>query len=167
MLIRFPFMVMDKTSWYENSLFLQILLIFSLSILALALILWPIAAAIRKRYSSPLALSPSERRLRLITRLVCLIDLSFVIAFGVFVAKTEDDLSIFSTKTEIWIHLFQLIGSIGVLGTAFAILSAYRFWLSRSFGIWTKLLHMLIALACIGFVWIVLEGHLLNFNLNY
>ena len=167
LLIRYPFMVMDKASWYENSLFLQILTIFSLSILAVTLVLWPVTGAIRKHYGTSLPLNPSEKRLRLITRLVCLIDLSFVMAFGVFLAKTEDDLSAFSTKTEIWIHLFQLIGAIGVLGTLFAVLSAYRFWSSRTFGIWTKLLHTLIALACVGFVWIVLEGHLLNFHLNY
>jgi CubicO group peptidase (beta-lactamase class C family) len=167
LIVRFPFFVFDRVSFYESSRFLIILATFSLSVLALVLILWPVAGLVRRRYATKLELTPAEKRARLLTRIVCLLDLIFVIGLAIFISKGSDDVTIFSDKTDIWIRLLQVLGLFGLVGTLIAIYSAYRFWTNRQFGGWAKLIHAVIAIACIGYAWLVIQGHLLNFALRY
>ena len=51
-----PFMVFDRVPWYANGSWLMPLLIASFAALLLTVLLWPVAAIVRRRYQAPLAL---------------------------------------------------------------------------------------------------------------
>ena len=61
-----------------------------------------------------------------------------------------------------WLHLMQVLALLGLIGGAVALWNALRAWGSRSRGVWSKLGETLIALACIGFVALILIGRIFH-----
>jgi CubicO group peptidase (beta-lactamase class C family) len=167
MAIDFPFMVFQKARWYERSLFNMIILIGSLTVFALTLLLWPVAALVRRHYGRKLDLSPAERRWRLLVRMVCAVDLAFVLAFLAALSGASDDPSKLNRGLDPVLHIVELIGFVGVLGTLAALYNSSRFWNYRDRWWWAKIHHAGIALACLGFSWFVLHWHVLHWGLNY
>ena len=167
MAIDFPFMVFQKARWFESSLFNMIILIGSLSVFALTLLLWPVAALVRRHYGRKLDLSPAERRWRLLVRMVCAVDLAFVLAFLAALSGASDDPSKLNRGLDPVLHIVELIGFVGVLGTLAALYNSSRFWNYRDRWWWAKIHHAGIALACLGFSWFVLHWHVLHWGLNY
>lgn len=165
--MRFPVFVFTKVSWNENINFLLILGGFSLLVLFLTLILWPIAGWIRKHYKKALNLTGRERRLRLAIRAICAADLIFVIGFAILFSQAEKNFDVLSYRSDLWLHSLQIIGSIGVLGTLLSIYSAYLYWINPAHTTWSRFQQTIIALACTCFAWLVLQNHLLNFVLRY
>ena len=167
MITDYPFFVWDRVPWYQNSHFIQSMFGFSIGIFLLTLIFWPINALVRRHYGKTLNLTGSERRLRLISRLVCLIAVAFIGGLAFFLINGFENVSGFSSKNDIWVHLLQIVGLVGLLGTLVCFAYAFRTWANRERGIWTKIHALLLLLACIGFVWIVLQGNLVDMNLHY
>jgi hypothetical protein len=82
--IDFPFMVFQKIENPLNQNIVNyVILGFGLGVIALTLLLWPVAAILRWHYGKPLSLDPRSRRMRLILRVICALDLLFVIAFAI------------------------------------------------------------------------------------
>lgn len=79
MVIDFPFMVFERTPWNWNSALNLPLIISCLVVFLVTLLLWPIGAMIRRHYGRKLELTPQQRRVRLMVRLVCALDLIFVV----------------------------------------------------------------------------------------
>jgi CubicO group peptidase (beta-lactamase class C family) len=167
LITRFPVFVFDKVSWSKNSNFLLILFVSSVAILLLNLILWPVAAWIRRHYGITLGLSLSEKRWRTIVRLICAVNLLFVIGFVVILAQADSNLSILNTKMDFWFHLVQIVGLIGIVSTVFAVYAAYLFVKNSQNGKWLKFQYAAVALGCISFAWFVIQNHLLDFSLRY
>lgn len=167
LVIDFPFFVFERTPANENTAFQAPLIIAALVILVLTLLLWPIAALLRKHYRHPLSLTPQQRRLRLLVRLTCLLDVLFVAVFIGFFSMAEKDIGILSPRFNPMLRIIQLVGWLGVLGTILALINALRSW--REQGRWwmSKLGDLLIALACVGFVWFVFTWNMLHWSLRY
>lgn len=167
LITRFPVFVFDKVSWSKNSNFLIILFVCSVLILLLNLILCPIVAWIRRHYGITLKLSVSEKRWRTIVRVICAVNLLFVIGFVIILAQADSNLSILNTKMDFWFHLVQIAGLIGILSTVLTIYAAYLFAKNSENGKWLKFQYTIVALGCISFAWFVLQNHLLDFSLHY
>lgn len=165
--IDFPFMLLQKASWWDNSAFQLSLIIGSFSILVLTILFWPILAAVRWHYSKPLSLSLEQRRLRMLVRLACIAIVVFVAAFAVFFTIGEKHIEILSPRGNPWLRLIQLVGWLGVLGTAIALYNAVQSCRDRTRWIWTRVGDTLIALACIGAVCFVFTCHMLHWSLRY
>jgi CubicO group peptidase (beta-lactamase class C family) len=163
----FPPIVLLKAPWYQNSGLQVPLLIGSLIVLLLALILWPIAAILRRHYSHPLNLPANERRLRIWVRIVCLLDVIFVLGFVAFFAAGLKDIGIFSPRYNPLLRLIQVAGWLGVLGTLVAVYNMFRSWSSPQRWFWSKLSETAIALACIAFCWFVFTWNVLSWSLKY
>jgi hypothetical protein len=99
-----------------------------------------------------------------------LIALLNLIAFGgwvgVFIYGLED-IGRLTGKLDLWLRLFQILAVLGALGTLVAIGNALRTWSAPGRWWWTKLHEALLALACLGFVWLGFVLHIFHFNLNY
>jgi len=65
---------------------------------ALTLVLWPVAALVRRHYGHKLSLNPQQSRLRIMVRLVCLLDLAFVGALAAFFTMSDKDVGILSPR---------------------------------------------------------------------
>ena len=162
----FPAIVFQRVSWEDATPWNRLLLFSSLPILALTLVFWPVAAVVRFHYRTRLELSSQQRRLRLIVRLVCLVDIIF--ALGLIATLGGDDpTALLSGKLDSRVLLFQGIGVLGVLGSLAVIYAAIRSWRERNLWFWAKVWNLLVMLACIGFAWFAIHWNLLNFNMNY
>ncbi len=182
--VDFPFMVFRKARFLESKAFNYFVLFASLAILILAVLIWPFAALMRRHYRAHIEFDPRERRIRLLTRLICLLDLAVVGGFIAVISKSND-ITALNDSLDVWIHLLQVLGVIAVIGTFVAVYYASLVWRSRETyarapesasaaniaprgrRLWSTVSATAIALACIGFAWILLYWGILNFRLNY
>ena len=139
----------------------------SLCVIVLALVLWPVGALVRRHYARRLELPPGERRLRLWTRLVCLVEVVMVAGYATLIIKGLEDLDLLTPKTDPWLRILQVLAAVALVGTLIALVNAARAWGSRQRGVWSKLGETLIALSCIGLAWIILAGRLLHVGPSY
>ena len=167
MVIDFPFMVFQRTYWYQSSAFNLFVMGGALLVLALTLLLWPVVYFVRRHYGRALNLSPKLRKLRVWTRVLCAVDLLFLITFATIVSLAEKYFQILSSRMDPWLHLLQIVGWIGVLGTVIMLWNAIESWRYRERGAWSKLGDTLIVLAAVGFSWFVVTWNMLHWNLTY
>lgn len=167
LVIDYPFMVFQYASWYESSAFNLVVICGALGVFLLTLVLWPITYFVRRHYAQTPKLSPTLGKLRTWVRVVCAVDLIFVAVFVTVVLLSEKYLSIFSSKMDIWFHLLQLLGWLGVLGGLVMLWNAIESWRYQERGLWSKLGDTLIVLAAVGFTWFVTYWNMLHWNLRY
>jgi CubicO group peptidase (beta-lactamase class C family) len=165
--IDFPFMVFQEAPLAENSIWNVPLIIGSLVILLLTVLLWPVAALVRKRYGQKLVLTPQQQRLRLLVRIVCLVDLVFFAAFALFLTLAFKDIGLLSPKYNVWLRLIQIVGWVGIIGTVLALLNAFRSWRQPDRWVLSRIGDTLIALACLGVVWFTFTWNMLHWSLRY
>lgn len=166
LVIDFPFFVFQRSPWYINSGLNLTVIIVAVALFILTLLLWPVSALLRKHYGQPLNVSPGRRRVRLLTRFVCLVNILFLVAFLIFFSLSEKDIGILSPKFNPLIRMIQLVGWLGVIGTIAALLNAMRAWKEPGW-LWGKIGETLIALACILFVFFVFNWNMLHWSLRY
>ncbi len=161
----FPAIAFQTVPWYQRRMFILIVLIGSLVVFALTLIFWIIAGLVRWHYQRELELPPGQRWLRTAARFVCLIDLGACVIWTVLFLRLLGDI----TRTagmDPWFHLAQAVTIIGVLITILALINALVAWISVRWW-WSKVWETLVALACLGFVWIAIFGHIWGMSVKY
>ena len=127
--IDWPFMTFQRVGGLQSRPLNYFVLGAGVLVLLLTVILWPIAALVRRHYGRKLILNSGVRRLRIAVRLVCLADLIFLGALTVLLSSLDDPGAINSHgHLLLWIHLLQIIGLIGAVGALVAIYSAARQW---------------------------------------
>jgi CubicO group peptidase (beta-lactamase class C family) len=165
--IDYPFMVFQQVNSTLDKQSVNYFIIgFSLCVIALTLLLWPIGAMIRKHYGKPLTLGPSARRLRMVVRLVCFGVVAFVVGLLLFVSKTSNPSGL-SEKGDFGLHLLQVLGLLAGLGSLVAIYNSLKSWGDEQQWFWNKIWNTFLAIGCVGFFWFIYHWHLLNFHLNY
>ena len=164
--IDYPFFVFERASMADNKNFNMAIIVPSLIFIALAVLFWPVGASIRWHYGTKLDLTSSEKRLRLAVRLVCIVDLVFVVGWCVFISGTNDVTNLSRSRDPL-LYLLEILGVIAAMGTLIVILHAFRSWAKTGKWIWAKLFDVALALACISFTWFIWHWNLINFNLRY
>lgn len=161
----FPAVVYQRVKLIDNSDFNQSLILAVVIILGLTLIFWPLGAIIRGHYHHRLELDPQSLRLRPWVRLVCAVDIAFLLIFLKVI--TSDSLATFSSGSDTKFHLIQALGTLGAVGTLVVLLACFRSWRDPHEWFWAKVWNFLLALACIAFVWFSFQWNLLNFSMKY
>ena len=161
-----PYVVFQKVGSMRNGLLHMIVLFSSLAICLLTLLLWPIAAMARRHYGKPLEWTVGQKRRRMLVRVVCLIDLVF---FGALIAIFSGDFPapLLSTRFDAWIHVLQVLGLLGAVGSLVVAYSVLRSWGDSRIWFWTKVWDGFILLGAAGYVFFVFSWHMTNFNLKY
>jgi hypothetical protein len=167
MVIPFPPFAYHRVSGLDDQRIVLSLLAAFIGILLLTLLLWPVAALVRRHYRRPLSLGPRERRLRLWSRLAVLLQVLCLAGWGTLLAVGVSDFTLFSQTLDKWLRLLQAATLLGAVAALPAVAHAIRAWRSRKMRIWSKLRETLIALGCLGFVCMVWVGRLLSFSLRY
>ena len=163
--IDYPFMVFQEISNPLDKQSVNYFIIgFSLCVIALTLLLWPVAAILRKHYQKPLSLEPGARRLRLLVRLVCIAIVVFVVGLLIPLSRMNSPLT---ERNDFGLHLLQVLGLLTGVGALIAIYNAVKSWGDSGQWFWYKLWNIFLALSCVGFFWFIFHWHLLNFHLNY
>jgi CubicO group peptidase (beta-lactamase class C family) len=161
----FPAVVYQHATAANNSLVNQTIIVCALAIMALTLLLWPVGAFVRAHYHHRLEIQPATQQGRLWTRLVCALDIIFVVALAL--TLSSDSPGVLSEKTDLRIHLTQIVGVLGAVGTILVIIACLRSWHDRNLWWFAKVWNFVLVLACLGFLWFALYWNVLNFNLNY
>lgn len=139
---------------------------FSLFVIVLTLFGWPIAAMIRKHYAKPLALTPNEKRLRLVVYLVCLSIVAYIVGLLSFVSMLSD-FSMLSERSDPWLRALQVIGLIAGLGSLAVFVYSIKGWTDKEKWFWSKIWNTMLAIACMSFFWFITHWNFLNFDLKY
>jgi hypothetical protein len=163
----FPVFIFQRVPWYKGTYLNQGVFYGSLGVFGLALLFWLLGAGIRWHYGRKLDLSPSERRMRRWVRLVCLINLVFLLAWVAYGSFAEKDFRLLSDSFDPWMRAMELVGFMGVLGTLVALYNCVKAWANPNRWLWSKVGETLIALACVGLTWFVFQWHMLAWSLNY
>jgi CubicO group peptidase (beta-lactamase class C family) len=161
----FPAAAEQRVSLVQSAGFSQALIVGVLIILGLTLVCWPLAAVIRGHYHQRLELDPSYLRLRPWVRVICAVDIAFLLIF--LTVLTSGGLGALSSRTDFKFHAIQALGILGALGTIIVFAATLRSWRDSHAWFWSKVWNLLLLLACLGFVWFSYQWNLLNLNLNY
>src|SRR6476661_3229267 len=161
----FPAAAEQHVSLVQSADFSQILILGVLIILGLTLLCWPLAAIIRGHYHQRLELDPSYLRLRPWVRVICAVDIAFLLIF--LTVLTSGGINVLSSRTDLKFQAIQFLGLMGALGTVVVLVASLRSWRDPRAWFWGKVWNLLLLLACLGFVWFSYHWNLLNFNLNY
>jgi CubicO group peptidase (beta-lactamase class C family) len=160
----YPFMVLMQAPWDESGTFDNVVIFGSLGVILLTVILWPVAAAVRWHYAR--ALKVEHGGLRVLVRVVCLLDVVFAVAW-VSVLSALNDLSKLSGSGDSLFRIIQIVGWIGVIGALFALYDAWLATRESNRWWWGRVHAVAIAVACVGFAWFLVHWHMLNVSLKY
>ena len=163
----YPLFIFQRVGLGEDRKVLLPVLLVSLGLMALSLLLWPIAALVRRRYRHPLELTPQQRKLRLAVKLVLALDILFVVALAAIVMYAFSHIAAFNDALNKWIYLAQFIGVLGAVGTVVVLYDAIQSWRSKDRTIWSKLNATLLTLACFGLLWFGFVANLFRFTSRY
>jgi CubicO group peptidase (beta-lactamase class C family) len=161
----FPAVIYQRASFLHNKKYNLPLLVGCLIIMGLTLLFWPVGALVRRHYHQRLEMETPQRRGRLWIRLVCALNLIFIVAM--LQTFSQNDPGIFSEKLDLHINLIQAVGVLGALGAVLVLIACLRSWRDPNQWIWAKIWNLLVLLACVGFTWFVLYWNLLDFSKNY
>ena len=165
--IDYPFMVFQQVdNTFDKQIVNYVIIGFSLSVIVLTLLMWPIGAMIRKHYGKPLTLDPGGKRLRMLVRAVCIGVVLYAVCLLIFVSKLSNPSGL-SERSDPWLHLLQVIGLLAGLGSLVAIYNSLKSWSDGQQWFWNKIWNTFLAFGCVGFFWFIYHWHLLNFHLNY
>jgi CubicO group peptidase (beta-lactamase class C family) len=165
--IDFPFLLFQRTPLLKNGTLNQIVIGFAIAVFVLTLVFWPVSAMLRRHYNQRLALSGHYLRLRRVMRIVCVLDLAFVGLFFAWLSSLESNLAGLSEHFDGRLHALQVLGVVGLIGSFASIDYCIHSWATNSLWIWTRIWNTLVLLACLGYVFFLLNWHMLKFNLTY
>lgn len=167
LVIDYPFMVFQKSPWNLNSALNLPIIVGSMVIMALALLLWPVAALTRHHYAQKLNWDARDRKLRVIVRVACALGLIFLGGFALFFSMAEKDIAIISPAYNPLLRFLQILGWLTCIGAVIAIINAARSWKEKGRWMGSKLVETAICVALLGFVWFVYTWNMLHLSLKY
>lgn len=162
----FAAFALEKAAWYETKSLNLALLLFVVGIPLSALLFWPIAGLLRRHYQRPLTLSPNELRLRRWTRLVCAFLLLTMTYWTVLLSRAAGAIGNFNSHLIPWLYLGESLALLAALSSLVALWNARRA-LAGSRSWWSKIQEVLIAVACLGFVWMGCVWRLFHFSAKF
>lgn len=160
-----PAIVYLRARWYQDKLVNEVILGACGAIFLLTLLFWPLAGLVRRHYAKPLMLTMGQRRLRLAVRVVCALDLAFIVGWGSIILGLND-VAALNQQLDPWMRLLQVVGWLGIAGLVVTLDNLVRVWETPRWW-WTRLWDTGIALASIAFVWFLFNWHLLHWRLMY
>jgi hypothetical protein len=163
--IDWPIFIFQRTGFFEGEAFNLTELIFGLGMVILTLVLWPVAAIVRKHYGKPLEYTAAQKKARLLAHGVCLLFVAFYGGWLSSFSLAKDPSGVNALAG--WVIPFSILGVLCAIGTIFVCINAYRSLTASGRWIWTKLQDVALALACLGLVWFAITWKLMNFNPHF
>lgn len=162
-----PFEVFDRAPWYARVTWLMPLFLASFAALLLTVLVWPVAAIVRRRYHAPLALDPSARRGYLASRIGALASVAALGIWGLFMVLILQDTGTLGGRLDPLLVLAQLLSIVALIGGPAAMLwNLYAVWRGRRR--WpAKLWSVVLVLSSVFVLWVALVCKLLVVGTDY
>src|SRR5262249_27390161 len=100
----------QRVPGYESKKFIYPILGISLAIPILTALLWPVAAIIRKRYHRPLFSDGTNRTIFFLTRVICLLQVSYIVVIVVLASRAGESVSLLGDGLDPWLTLLHVLG---------------------------------------------------------
>jgi CubicO group peptidase (beta-lactamase class C family) len=162
-----PFMVYDRTPWYQSSGWLMPLLLVSFVALLITALLWPVAALVRRHYKAPLVLDARAASAYRWSRIAALAIVAALGLWGVFVALILHDTGTLGGRLDPLLLLAQLGSVVAFIGGFLVMLwnllvvwGGARRWPARTWSV-------VLAAAALTVLWVGLSFHLLHIGTSY
>jgi len=139
----------------------------SLGLLIATVLLWPVAAVIRKRYGRALPLSSGDRLLFRLSRVVCILEIGFIALVGLPMSRADTNVSYIGEGLNLWLTASHITGWLAALGLIVVAITALRFWKTPDLGWWPRVHAALLLLASVAFICFAWHGHLLSPSLKF
>jgi len=164
-----PIIVFDRAPWWVSAAWLIPLLYGALLAFATMLILWPVAALVRRYHGASLDLDPAERRARAAIRITAALLLLTLVGWGVAISAAVNENGAQSLPIGIDIILwFMQIGSlIAFPATLAAALWNLRMAWRRDRSWPARLWSIALVMASAIFLWVALAFRLIGFTASY
>jgi CubicO group peptidase (beta-lactamase class C family) len=162
-----PFMVYDRTPWYASGTWLTPLVSASLAALLLTVLVWPVAAIVRRRYQAPLALDPRSLRAYRWSRIGAVAIVVALAIWGLFLVLIIKDTGTLGGRLDPLLLLAQVLSIVAFIGgLAVMLWNLIVVW--RGKRRWpAKLWSIVLALSAVFVLWVGLVCKLLVVGTNY
>jgi CubicO group peptidase (beta-lactamase class C family) len=159
-----PSSILQPVPAWRSSVWNLSLLCASIVILVIVVVLWPVSALLRWKYSRPSTLAGRELLATRVLRIGALIDVVYLLGWTFAISPVlNNHLEAYNDSFDPYIRLLQ-IGGLVVIAAALA-----GIWAAcQKSQKWTIAVgHVLSAVALVDIVWIAVIAKLISFNLNY
>ncbi|MBA3521510.1 MAG: beta-lactamase family protein [Gemmatimonadales bacterium] len=162
-----PFMMFLPTPWWRSPGWLAPLFSLAVAPLLLPLVLWPVAALVRRRYGVPFPLAGRDALAHRVMRLAAVGSLIVLAAWSATFMSMLSDPSMLTSESDPWLLLLQLLSLVVLTGaTAAALWHAWVVWSGKRR--WqARLWSVLLALASATVLYVALAFKLIAFDVNY
>lgn len=137
----------------------------AMAIALFAVIWWPVAALVRRRYGQPHPLSGQHLLADRLVRGSALMMVTCLTGFALVMTLAIDPLMF--GEIDLVLRLLQLAGLLGVLGLLPAGWRAWKLWTDPAAGWWARIRASLMVLVFAYFLYLVERFHLIGFALDY
>jgi CubicO group peptidase (beta-lactamase class C family) len=162
-----PIQIGQRVTGLANKKVLLPVLGVCLGLLTLTLVLWPVAVIIRKRYGRPLFSRGTDRLLYVLSRLVCLLEIVFVLLIVLPLSLADKNIAFIGDGINPWLNMAHALGWMAVLGLFVLTLAAIRFWRAPGLGWWMRVHATLLWMASAVFLSFAWWTHLLAPSLKF
>ncbi len=160
---RVPTMIWQRVPWYRRADLMRVLLVGSLSCAGLGLLLWPVAAAVRRHYRA--APPPALQRARRAARWAAVLTLLPWTLLALLLASMDVGSS--SATIGLWLRAVQAGAWLSLGGIVLAASAARLAWRKPAAGWWARVHGTLLALAALAGVFIAWQGGLMGWDGRY
>lgn len=157
----------QKVDLQESSMLITMLMLGSISVLALNIVFWPLAAGVRRHYGINQQWNAIEHILRLLTMMTSAALLTLFIGFAVALTPGLTNIWTIDGNADATLRVLQLIGYGGVLGSFFVVVNAIQAWNNQMRGFWGRVKETVVALSCIALIWLAWTMNLFDQTLRY
>lgn len=162
-----PVFVFERAPAWQKGVTVLPALIAALIILALASILWPALAIIRRRRGKDFRLTRSLRVLRIGTRLGAIANLGVLLAWLLLIVSASNTIGMLSDTLDPTLTLLYLVGWVAIVLALVGLWNAAAVWLGTSRAISERIAATLLAAAMAFSAWFLIAYHLIDFIYRY
>lgn len=162
-----PIQLAQRVTGFANKKVLVPLAGVSLGILVLTLLLWPVAAIIRKRYARPLFSTTRDRMLYLLSRVICVLEIGLIVLIAVPLNLANRNVAYIGDGINPWLGTAHVMGWAATLGLIVLAIAAVRFWRVPELGWWARVHATLLLIASVAFLSFAWWAHLLSPSLKF
>jgi CubicO group peptidase (beta-lactamase class C family) len=162
-----PIQLAQRVSGFGNKKVLMPVVGVCLALLVLTLLLWPVAALVRKRYGRPLFTGTVDRVFYLAIRVVCLLQIVFVTLIILPLSLADKNIGFLGDGMDPWLTTAHVLGWLATLGLVLMAFVAVRFWRVAGLGWWARVHTSLLLLASGIFLLFAWWTHLLSPSLKF
>ncbi len=162
-----PIQIAQRVTGLANKKVLLPTLIVSLGLLVLTIVLWPVAVIVRRRYGRPLLSTRIDRTLYLLSRVVCLLEIGFVLLIVLPLSMADKNIAFIGDGLNPWLSTAHVLGWMAALGLGVLAVTTVRFWRATGLNWWTRVHPTLLLIASVIFLTFAWWTHLLAPSLKF